>query len=78
MVLLKAVGAAEFANSNGRLEKFCTENGLRQKAVVETRKLRQQLTSELNLQLPGLDLFVDPRMSPPTDIQVISYVTTLF
>lgn len=70
MVLLRAVGAAEYANSTGNLEKFCADNGLRHKAVVESRKLRKQLTSELNLQLPGLDLVVDPKMSPPSDIQV--------
>lgn len=71
MVLLRAVGAAEYANSAGNLEKFCGENGLRHKAVVESRKLRLQLTSQLNLQLPGLDLVVDPKMPPPTDLQVL-------
>lgn len=71
MVLLRAVGAAEYANSAGSLERFCGENGLRHKAVVESRKLRLQLTSQLNLQLPGLDLVVDPKMPPPTDLQVL-------
>lgn len=69
-VLLRAVGAAEYANSNGNLEQFCTDYGLRHKAVVESRKLRLQLTSQMNLQVPGLDLVVDPKMTPPTDTQV--------
>ncbi|XP_054284834.1 probable ATP-dependent RNA helicase kurz [Macrosteles quadrilineatus] len=69
MVLLRAVGAAEYANSNSHLERFCTLHGLRHKAVVECRKLRLQLTNQLNLQLPGLSLVVDPKMIPPTDTQ---------
>lgn len=70
MVLLRAVGAAEYANCNNHLERFCTLHGLRHKAVVECRKLRLQLTNQLNLQLPGLSLVVDPKMIPPTDTQV--------
>lgn len=37
-----AVGACEFA---GCTPKFCEENGLRYKAMVEIRKLRGQLTN---------------------------------
>jgi ATP-dependent RNA helicase DHX37/DHR1 len=69
MVLLRAVGAAEFASRQGRLLQFCTDNGLRHKAVTEIRKLRLQLTNEVNLNLPDLELCVDPSMLPPTDIQ---------
>ncbi|XP_044738895.1 probable ATP-dependent RNA helicase kurz [Chrysoperla carnea] len=69
MVLLRAVGAAEYANSQGSLEKFCNDNGLRHKAVVEIRKLRVQLTNEIKANMPELDLIVDPKMAPPTDIQ---------
>lgn len=61
MVLMRAVGAAEFAGSKGEMIKFCEENGLRQKAVTEIRKLRQQLTNEILLNIPDLDLTVDPR-----------------
>lgn len=70
MVLLRAVGAAEFANSQWKLEKFCTENGLRQKAVTEIRKLRLQLTNEIKKNIPEVDIIVDPRLKPPTDLQV--------
>lgn len=42
MVILRAVGACEFA---GCSEKFCKDNGLRHKAMVEIRKLRMQLTN---------------------------------
>lgn len=69
MVLLRAVGASEFANSTGKLSEFCAENGLRQKAIIEIRKLRVQLTNEINLHIPDLDLCVDPKMPPPSDIQ---------
>ena len=41
MVLLRAVGACEFA---GCSEKFCQENGLRYKAMAEIRKLRAHLS----------------------------------
>lgn len=61
MVLMKAVGAAEYAGSKGKLLSFCEENGLRHKAVVEIRKLRQQLTNEINLNMPDLNLMIDPR-----------------
>lgn len=42
MVLLRAVGACEYA---GCTEEFCRKNGLRNKAMIEIRKLRQQLTN---------------------------------
>ncbi|KAI4504513.1 hypothetical protein M0802_000063 [Mischocyttarus mexicanus] len=69
MILIKAIGAAEYAGSKGKLISFCEENGLRHKAIVEIRKLRQQLTNEINLNVPSVNLIIDPSMSPPTDIQ---------
>ena len=68
MVLLRAVGAAEYS---GDVESFCQTNGMRSKALREVRKLRVQLTNETNLILPSLDgrIAVDPRMPPPTDGQ---------
>ncbi|KAH8261921.1 hypothetical protein KR026_001814 [Drosophila bipectinata] len=69
MVLLRAVGAAEYAGSQGRLAEFCTTNGLRPKAVSEVRKLRVQLTNEINLNISDVNLGVDPGMKPPTDAQ---------
>lgn len=69
MVLLKAVGAAEYSHSQGKLSTFCDENGLRLKAVQEIRKLRVQLTNDINLNVPNLELAVDPKMEPPTDQQ---------
>ncbi|KAF7282101.1 hypothetical protein GWI33_003218 [Rhynchophorus ferrugineus] len=68
-VLLRAVGAAEYANSEGKLQEFCDKNGLRHKAVTEIRKLRLQLTSEIKKNMPELDIIVDPKMAPPTDLQ---------
>ncbi|XP_067015411.2 probable ATP-dependent RNA helicase kurz [Anabrus simplex] len=69
MVLLRAVGAAEHANAKGELTSFCQQHGLRHKAVVEVRKLRLQLTSEVNLAAPDIDLVVDPSMPPPSEAQ---------
>lgn len=69
MVLLRAVGAAEYAAVQGNLLDFCTKNGLRHKAIVEIRKLRVQLTNEVNLNVTNLNLSVDPNMSPPSDMQ---------
>lgn len=69
MVLLRAIGAAEYAGSVNKLEEFCTQNGLRPKAITEIRKLRIQLTNDINLNMPELNLFVDPKMNPPSDFQ---------
>ncbi|XP_066255814.1 probable ATP-dependent RNA helicase kurz [Euwallacea similis] len=68
-VLLKAVGAAEYEHSKGKLQEFCDKSGLRHKAVIEIRKLRLQLTSEIKKNFSYDDLVVDPNMEPPTDIQ---------
>nr|CAD7265409.1 unnamed protein product [Timema shepardi] len=65
MVLISAVLAAERAASTGDLERFCDANRLRHKAVLEVRRLRLQLTAELNLSVPSLELCVDPQMKPP-------------
>ncbi|KAJ8953639.1 hypothetical protein NQ314_007246 [Rhamnusium bicolor] len=70
MVLLRAVGAAEYANSQGKLDKFCSENGLRHKAVAEIRKLRVQLSNEIKNNIPEAEVVVDPKLKPPTDLQV--------
>ncbi|XP_053680486.1 probable ATP-dependent RNA helicase kurz [Anopheles nili] len=69
MVLLKAVGAAEHANSKGLLEEFCEQNGIRLKAIREIRKLRVQLTNEVNANLLEMNLSVDPDMPPPSEVQ---------
>jgi ATP-dependent RNA helicase DHX37/DHR1 len=69
MVLLKAVGAAEYSHSQGKLQEFCDEHGLRMKGVQEIRKLRVQLTNEINLNVPKLALAINPKMEPPTDNQ---------
>lgn len=42
MVLLRAVGAYECSKDG---VEFCKSNGLREKAMIEVRKLRQQLTN---------------------------------
>uniref|UniRef100_A0AAV2MNM6 Ubiquitin recognition factor in ER-associated degradation protein 1 n=1 Tax=Knipowitschia caucasica TaxID=637954 RepID=A0AAV2MNM6_KNICA len=68
MVMLGAVGACEFA---GCTPKFCEENGLRYKAMVEIRRLRGQLTNAVNAVCPDVGVFVDPKMSPPTEHQVV-------
>lgn len=66
MVLLRAVGASEYA---GYTEKFCSENGLRHKGMVEIRKLRAQLTNSVNLVNADARVVLNPRMSPPSPVQ---------
>lgn len=68
MVLLRAVGGAELANSKGKLQNFCEQNGLRYKAVLEIRKLRIQLTNEIRASNPDVDVTVDPKLEPPSDL----------
>ncbi|XP_078083166.1 putative ATP-dependent RNA helicase DHX37 [Mustelus asterias] len=68
MVMLGAVGAGEYAGCTTR---FCTENGLRHKAMIEIRRLRGQLTNVVNAVFPEVGLFVDPKMKPPTETQVM-------
>eukprot|EP00794_Sanderia_malayensis_P014128 gene14128-15605_t len=66
MVILRAVGAFEYA---GCSEKFCKENGLRYKAMAEIKKLRAQLSRAVNAQSSNADVYFDPKISPPTDLQ---------
>ncbi|XP_053938629.1 probable ATP-dependent RNA helicase DHX37 isoform X2 [Cuculus canorus] len=66
MVMLGAVGACEYA---GCTRKFCEENGLRYKAVLEIRRLRGQLTTAVNSVCTDAGLYVDPKMKPPTEAQ---------
>ncbi|XP_049879398.1 probable ATP-dependent RNA helicase kurz [Pectinophora gossypiella] len=68
-VLLRAVGAAEYAHLKGEEDSFCAKHGLREKAIKEIRKLRKQLTSEINLSVAGVAAHVDPEMTPPDDVQ---------
>ncbi|XP_050552676.1 probable ATP-dependent RNA helicase kurz [Spodoptera frugiperda] len=68
-VLLRAIGAAEYAYVKGEEEIFCAKYGLREKAIKEIRKLRKQLTSEINLSVAGVNVAVDPEMKPPNDNQ---------
>lgn len=93
------MGACEFA---GCSPKFCEDNGLRYKAMVEIRRLRGQLTNagnrltqpvclhahrlkvchraetghfrplvSVNAVCPEMGTFVNPKMPPPTEHQVV-------
>ncbi|KAK7087756.1 probable ATP-dependent RNA helicase DHX37 [Littorina saxatilis] len=67
-MLIKAVGACE---SEGMSPAFCARNGIRYKAMLEIRKLRSQLTKEVNLKLPGVNLCIDPGLAPPAELQML-------
>ncbi|XP_060104989.1 probable ATP-dependent RNA helicase DHX37 [Heteronotia binoei] len=67
MVMLGATGACEYV---GCTPNFCSANGLRYKAMVEIRRLRGQLTTAVNSVCSDANLFVDPKMKPPTETQV--------
>ncbi|KAK9762360.1 putative ATP-dependent RNA helicase DHR1 [Basidiobolus ranarum] len=64
---LNVVGAYDFA---GATEKFCDSNYVRVKAMQEIRKLRAQLTHLVQINCPGIDVVMDPRMKPPTPDQL--------
>ena len=64
MILIRAVGACEYA---GYTQEFCEQNGLRYKAMVEIRKLRNQLTNKVNDIWPNLNVIMNPKMQPPSD-----------
>ncbi|XP_064612287.1 probable ATP-dependent RNA helicase DHX37 [Liolophura sinensis] len=66
MVMLKAVGACEY---EGCSPDFCAHHGVRYKAMKEIRKLRAQLTNTVNLVIPDTSLCLDPKLSPPNDLQ---------
>ncbi|KAG8597482.1 hypothetical protein GDO81_002299 [Engystomops pustulosus] len=67
MVMLGAVGACEYS---GLTPSFCERNGLRYKAMLEIRRLRGQLTTAVNSLCPDVSIFLDSKMSPPTESQV--------
>ncbi|KAJ8043055.1 putative ATP-dependent RNA helicase DHX37 [Holothuria leucospilota] len=67
MVLLGAVGATEYA---GNTPSFCGSHGLRFKAMAEIRKLRRLLTNSVNSVDPDCEVFVDPEMKPPSNLQI--------
>ncbi|KAL1923687.1 uncharacterized protein VTP21DRAFT_8667 [Calcarisporiella thermophila] len=64
--LLNVVGAYEFG---GASDAFCDKNFLRLKAMQEIRKLRNQITQLVQTNCPGVDVCIDPKMRPPTDVQ---------
>ncbi|KAK7086027.1 ATP-dependent RNA helicase dhx37 [Halocaridina rubra] len=68
MVLLRCIGAAEFQGGD---RTWCEKNGLRHKAITEIRKLRRQLTNEINLLIPSCDIALNPKMPPTSDEQAL-------
>lgn len=69
MVILNSIGAAQYA---GLTQKFCQQNGLRYKAIVEINKLRKQLNSQINQICNDLneELTFDLQMIPPNELQL--------
>ncbi|CAG8530050.1 13771_t:CDS:10, partial [Acaulospora colombiana] len=65
--LLNVVGAYEYA---GGTEEFCGNNFVRPKAMQEIHKLRGQLTNIVNNNCPDTNVFVDPKMKPPSALQL--------
>ncbi|CAG5120252.1 unnamed protein product, partial [Candidula unifasciata] len=68
MILLTAVGACE---AEGCSPEFCTQLGVRFKAMREIRKLRIQLTNAANVVFQDDSLVVDPKLPPPSDEQAL-------
>lgn len=69
--LLAAVGASEYDTVSGS-SKAPLAQQLREEARREIRKMRYQLTEELNLLVPDLQLTLDPRMPPPDGRQMLA------
>ncbi|KAJ1967829.1 putative ATP-dependent RNA helicase DHR1 [Dispira parvispora] len=65
--LLNAVCAYEY---QGGSETFCSQFFLRPKAMQEVRKLRSQLTKLVQLHCPQINVWFDPRMKPPSSLQL--------
>uniref|UniRef100_A0A914EEH4 RNA helicase n=1 Tax=Acrobeloides nanus TaxID=290746 RepID=A0A914EEH4_9BILA len=67
MVLLRAIGAADFEQMN---QNECEKLGLRFKAMQEIRKMRRQLVNLINASCSlKEDLAIDTKMAPPTEEQ---------
>lgn len=67
MVLLRAIGAAEFEQMR---PEECEKLGLRIKAMQEIRKMRRQLVNLINASCKlKEDLVLDPKMPPPSEEQ---------
>ena len=64
VILLKAVGGAEFSGMSTR---WCESHCLRFKGMKEIRALRRQLTNILNLSFNLPELCMSPKLAPPTE-----------
>ncbi|KAI8069700.1 P-loop containing nucleoside triphosphate hydrolase protein [Gongronella butleri] len=65
--LLNVVGAYEYAGGSAE---FCQESFLRPRAMEDIRKLRRQLTNMVAANFPGVNVCVDPKMKPPSALQL--------
>ncbi|CAG8438620.1 8713_t:CDS:10 [Ambispora leptoticha] len=64
---LNVVGAYEYA---GGTDDFCEKNFVRQKTMQEIHKLRGQITNLVSSNCPNIDVYVDPKMKPPSKAQL--------
>nr|CAG8440501.1 12065_t:CDS:10 [Entrophospora candida] len=65
--ILNVVGAYEY---EGCTEKFCNQNFVRIKAMQEIHKLRGQITNLVQTNFPGVNVYLDPKMKPPSSLQL--------
>lgn len=66
MVLLRAVLEADTHNNS---QQYCDQHGLRQKGLLNVRKLRRQLTNEVNMIVPDANIPMDPGLKLPSKDQ---------
>lgn len=57
---MRAVTTSE-TKTEKQMWSFCEKNGLRHKAIKEIRKIRQQLTNQINLNMPDLEVTIEPK-----------------
>ncbi|RXG72512.1 putative ATP-dependent RNA helicase kurz [Armadillidium vulgare] len=75
LVLINAVLEAE---KNDFSFQWCYENGLRHSALLEYRKLRRQLTNEINVLIDDANITLHPGLKPPTDDQAYLLAEIIF
>ncbi|CAG7828649.1 unnamed protein product [Allacma fusca] len=62
------IRAAEAFEHDGGSPEFCIKMGLRHKAMVEIRKLRKQLTNNINILVENQkEIILNPKLKPPSD-----------
>ncbi|XP_030245861.1 probable ATP-dependent RNA helicase kurz [Drosophila navojoa] len=69
MLMLRAVCVCDRQDNDKDLIRHCEANWIRYNAMKEVRKLRSQLVNAINVLIPDINLFVNPKLPPPSSEQ---------